>query len=63
MNDRDIDRQGRKSPELSRQASLPGDPFPWEPDPNPIPESSEPGAQEDPAEAGDPSSYDLGGGD
>lgn len=55
MNDLDIDRPSRKARELS-QASIPGDPFPWEPDPKSA-DPDEPRAHEDPAD------YDLGGGD
>jgi hypothetical protein len=53
MNDRDLNHRNRKI----AQASIPGDPFPWEPDPKGIPDAEEPGVHEDPAD------YDLGGGD
>jgi hypothetical protein len=51
---------------LSR-AAIPGDPFPWEPAVQPggdAEDSSTPsGATPTPADSGDPSSFDLGGGD
>jgi len=44
---------------------IPGDPFPWEPEPTPVSESGDPapGATRSPANSGDLSSFDLGGGD
>lgn len=47
-------------------ASIPGDPFPWQPDPAVFglePGETAQGATPSPAEPGDPSSFDLGGGD
>jgi len=50
-----------------RRAAIPGDPFPWEPDvrqDNDAEDSSTPsGSTPTPADSGDPTSFDLGGGD
>jgi hypothetical protein len=49
------------------RAAIPGDPFPWEPAIGAPRDAAEPaappGATPSPADAGDPSSFDLGGGD
>ena len=49
------------------RAAIPGDPFPWEPAVRSTRDSAEPatptGATPSPADSGDPSSFDLGGGD
>ena len=49
------------------RAAIPGDPFPWEPAVRPLRDAGEPatppGTTPTPADSGDPSSYDLGGGD
>ena len=58
----DSEPTGRKAHHVStRRASIPGDPFPWEPE-----ETGNPailGATPSPADSGDPASFDLGGGD
>ena len=55
--------KGRKARNISPRlaASIPGDPFPWEPDETP----GQPirGATPSPADPADPASFDLGGGD
>jgi len=62
MMTHDSEPTGRKAHDVStRHASIPGDPFPWEPE-----ETGSPtilGATPSPADSGDPSSFDLGGGD
>jgi hypothetical protein len=63
MMNHESEPKGRKAHELSsRCASIPGDPFPWEPEDAPaIPPIR--GATPSPADPADPTSYDLGGGD
>lgn len=52
---------GRKAHDASsRRASIPGDPFPWEPE---EPGPAIRGATPSPADSADPLSFDLGGGD
>ena len=66
MMDSDSDERSRKAAAYA-PAEIPGDPFPWEPDPARVEPQVEPfhqpGATSSPAEPGDLSSYDLGGGD
>jgi len=47
------------------RALIPGDPFPWEPEVRHDEETSSTpsGATPTPADSGDPTSFDLGGGD
>ena len=63
MMKHDSERKGRKAHDLlpRRSASIPGDPFPWEPDDT----TNAPirGATPSPADPADPKSFDLGGGD
>lgn len=62
MMKHDSELHGRKADHLSpRSASIPGDPFPWEPDESPAVPIR--GATPSPADPADPASYDLGGGD
>jgi hypothetical protein len=63
MMKHDSERKGRKVHDLlpRRSASIPGDPFPWEPDDTPS--TSIRGATPSPADPADPKSFDLGGGD
>lgn len=57
MNNQDAERNRRTR---GIPSPIPGDPFPWEPA-----EPVEPilGATPSPADPGDPTSFDLGGGD
>ena len=58
----ELDPKGRKAHDASsRRASIPGDPFPWEPEEGPGPAIR--GATPSPADPADPTSFDLGGGD
>jgi hypothetical protein len=62
MMTHDSDPTGRKAHDVSsRRASIPGDPFPWEPEDEPNPAIR--GATPSPADSADPGSFDLGGGD
>ena len=61
------DPKGLKAHDSIPSALIPGDPFPWAPDPSarrPL-EPGEPadGSTRSPAEPGDIASFDLGGGD
>lgn len=62
MTKHDSEPTGRKAHDVPfRSASIPGDPFPWEPDETPG--SAIRGATPSPADSADPASFDLGGGD
>jgi hypothetical protein len=63
MMNQDSEPTGRKAHAVypHRSASIPGDPFPWEPDDTPGPPIL--GTTPSPADPGDPASFDLGGGD
>lgn len=64
MMNHDTEFRGRKVHQVfpCRSASLPGDPFPWEPE-DPSPQQPIRGATQSPADSADPASFDLGGGD
>jgi hypothetical protein len=63
MMNHDSEPTGRKAHDVSspRAASLPGDPFPWEPEEESAPPIR--GTTPSPADPADPASFDLGGGD
>ena len=63
MMTHDSEPKGRKAHDVFpiRSASIPGDPFPWEPDETAGPPIR--GATPSPADSADPASFDLGGGD
>jgi hypothetical protein len=62
MTNHDSEPKGRKAHDVPpRSASIPGDPFPWEPEDTSTPVIR--GATPSPADPGDPTSFDLGGGD
>ena len=63
MMNPDSKHSGRKAHDILPRAaaSIPGDPFPWEPEE--APGKSIQGATPSPADPADPGSYDLGGGD
>ena len=67
MTHDDLDPKGRKAHDSISSAALPGDPFPWAPDPSagrPLePGDTADGSTRSPAESGDIASFDLGGGD
>jgi len=64
MMNHESEPKGRKAHDISprRSASIPGDPFPWEPE-EPVPNLPIRGATPSPADSADPTSFDLGGGD
>jgi hypothetical protein len=72
MKHDNLDSKGRKARQTiptdsAAAASLPGDPFPWAPDPSarrPLePGDTADGSTRSPAQPGDIASFDLGGGD
>ena len=65
MKNDEIDDKSRKAHDAVSPSPIPGDPFPWEPDPLRALEAGEAaaGSTPSPADSGDLNSYDLGGGD
>jgi hypothetical protein len=67
MHDRDDDSKRQRGPGPLTRASIPGDPFPWEPEIRGSADAEGPatpaGSTPSPADSGDPTSFDLGGGD
>jgi len=57
----------KRDPRTLGRAAIPGDTFPWEPavqaDSDAESSSTPSGATPSPADSGDPTSFDLGGGD